>query len=192
MFRTTDGVIKLQKIVLYHKTNFYYPLWALKKSSDNEDILCFPVFVMLSLFGCVLWYNNETINRFLFSGICSTMMLRYPFLLLYATLLLQLTLINSDNSMKPVNPNTCRIRSQLREEIRSYEPIVHRIIKEALHGEWSNFTYDELAKFVDKFGARMSGTTNLEMAIDYMIDLSRKEGFENVHGEDVFVPYWIR
>lgn len=123
------------------------------------------------------------------------MMLHYPFLLLSATLLLQMTFVNSDNLKKPVQPynnHTCLISSALHKEISAYEPVVHKIIEEALHGEWRNLVYDELGKFVDVFFERMSGTDKLEKAIDYMIDLSKKEGFDNVHGEDVSVPYWVR
>lgn len=44
-----------------------------------------------------------------------------------------------------------------------------------------------LAVFVDKFGARPSGTQVLEDSIDYMIDLSRKEGLKDIITEKVVV-----
>lgn len=53
-------------------------------------------------------------------------------------------------------------------------------------------TYKELAKFVDTFGARTSGTENLENSIDYALDLMKQYGLENVHGEEVQVPHWVR
>lgn len=44
-----------------------------------------------------------------------------------------------------------------------------------------------MAKFVDKFGNRLSGSQTLEDAIDYMVDLSDSNGLEDVHTEDVEV-----
>lgn len=40
---------------------------------------------------------------------------------------------------------------------------------------------------MDKFGARPSGTQVLEDSIDYMIDLSRKEGLKDIITEKVVV-----
>ncbi|KAJ8917135.1 hypothetical protein NQ315_012627 [Exocentrus adspersus] len=53
-------------------------------------------------------------------------------------------------------------------------------------------TTGELADFVDKFGARLSGTQNLEDSIDYMLALLKEYGLDNVHGEEVTVPHWER
>lgn len=52
-------------------------------------------------------------------------------------------------------------------------------------------TYKDLTLFVDKFGARFTGTENLEKSIDYMLDLLKREGHDNVHGESVEVPRWV-
>lgn len=57
--------------------------------------------------------------------------------------------------------------------------------------EQSGSTYEHLAYFVDKFGARFTGTENLEAAIDHMLSWLKKEGHENVHGENVSVPVWV-
>lgn len=44
-----------------------------------------------------------------------------------------------------------------------------------------------LAKFVDKFGARPSGSTVLEDSIDYMIKLTREEDIKDIVTEKVEV-----
>lgn len=51
-----------------------------------------------------------------------------------------------------------------------------------------------LSKFIDRFGARMSGSDNLENAIDYMVTALRDDAqLENVHTETVqTVPHWTR
>ncbi|XP_033339469.1 carboxypeptidase Q isoform X2 [Megalopta genalis] len=53
-------------------------------------------------------------------------------------------------------------------------------------------TWYELANFVDTFGPRFTGTKTLEKAIDYVLNKSLEFGLENVHGEPVSVPHWIR
>ncbi|KAJ2950645.1 hypothetical protein O0L34_g8901 [Tuta absoluta] len=52
--------------------------------------------------------------------------------------------------------------------------------------------YQNYTDFIDKFGARISGSENLEEAIDYMIQLSTINGMKNVFTEEVEVPHWIR
>ncbi|XP_075972686.1 carboxypeptidase Q-like [Anticarsia gemmatalis] len=92
------------------------------------------------------------------------------------------------------NSNTCSeiLGNELIEEIRSYENVKNQILEYVLNGDFKRKTYDELAKFVDKFGARPSGTEVLEKSIDYMIELSREEGLNDIITEDVVVPHWER
>ncbi|KAJ8726846.1 hypothetical protein PYW08_015243 [Mythimna loreyi] len=78
------------------------------------------------------------------------------------------------------------------EEIASYEDRVQKIIDYVLSGPFKGKTHDELAKFVDTFGARPSGTFDLEKSIDYMIDLTRKEGLNDIVTEELEVPRWER
>ena len=52
--------------------------------------------------------------------------------------------------------------------------------------------WNRLALMTDKFGNRLSGTENLEHTIDWVIAEMKKDGFENVHGEKVMVPHWVR
>ncbi|CAH1635061.1 unnamed protein product [Spodoptera littoralis] len=90
--------------------------------------------------------------------------------------------------------NTCEdiLGDDLIEEIWSYKNVKDDILKYVLDGDFKGKTYDELAKFVDKFGARPSGTDVLEKSIDYMIDLTKKEGLNDVITEEVKVPLWER
>lgn len=67
-----------------------------------------------------------------------------------------------------------------------------RIIDFSVYGEGRNQTYNRLAEFVDKFGSRLAGSQNLENAIDYMLDTLKKDGLDNVHGEAVTIPHWVR
>ena len=52
--------------------------------------------------------------------------------------------------------------------------------------------YTKLATLVDRFGHRLSGSASLESAIDWILDEMRREQLDNVHGEPVRVPHWIR
>lgn len=47
--------------------------------------------------------------------------------------------------------------------------------------------YFRLAKFVDKFGARPSGSEVLEQSIDYMIQLTKDEDLNNINTEELEV-----
>ncbi|KAL1444634.1 hypothetical protein MTO96_029736 [Rhipicephalus appendiculatus] len=82
--------------------------------------------------------------------------------------------------------------SKLVREIRSYQPTVDKIIDTVVHGDEQNVTYDELAKFVDTFGPRPSGSKSLEDSIDYMFDMLRGQGLDFVHTENASVVNWQR
>ena len=56
----------------------------------------------------------------------------------------------------------------------------------------TDFAYDRLARLCDTFGPRFSGSTNLEAAIDWILGEMRADGLDNVHGEEVDVPHWVR
>ncbi|KAL5277515.1 hypothetical protein ACFFRR_002626 [Megaselia abdita] len=86
----------------------------------------------------------------------------------------------------------CALTESLKEEIQKYQPVVDRIAHEILNGKFKGETYNSLLDFTDKFGARMVGSTNLENAIDFMLEEFKKQGLENVHGEKAEVTHWIR
>ncbi|MFQ6675465.1 MAG: M28 family metallopeptidase [Fidelibacterota bacterium] len=70
-----------------------------------------------------------------------------------------------------------------------YGPVVEQLIAAALA---DSSAYDRLAYLTDTFGPRFSGTRNLEDAIDWILSEMKKDGLENVHGEKVMVPRWVR
>lgn len=52
--------------------------------------------------------------------------------------------------------------------------------------------FERLAYLVDTFGPRFSGTEALENAIDWILEEMREDGLQNVRGEEVMVPRWVR
>ena len=52
--------------------------------------------------------------------------------------------------------------------------------------------YNRLGYMCDTFGPRLSGSKNLENAINWILKEMESDGFENVRGEKVAVPTWIR
>lgn len=94
-----------------------------------------------------------------------------------------------------VNDNeisACNLPQSLIAEISSYQTTINKIIHETTAGTSKGFTYNELANFVDQFGSRIAGSENLEVAIDYMLNASKVHSLDNVHGEKVEVPHWVR
>jgi carboxypeptidase Q len=70
-----------------------------------------------------------------------------------------------------------------------YGDVAGRIIDAAI-GDSS--AYERLAELVDRFGHRFSGSESLERAIDWILGEMRQDSLENVRGEPVMVPHWIR
>lgn len=54
------------------------------------------------------------------------------------------------------------------------------------------FAWNRLAELTDTFGPRLSGSKNLEQAIEWAMAEMKKDGFDNVRSEPVTVPVWIR
>ncbi|CAM1302339.1 CPQ (predicted) [Pycnogonum litorale] len=86
----------------------------------------------------------------------------------------------------------CNLTRQQIDEIRNYDNVTQQIVDYIRNGEGKGQTYAKLQKFVDRFGARMSGTKSLEDSIDYMLNELETEGLDDVHGEKVMVPHWVR
>ena len=73
--------------------------------------------------------------------------------------------------------------------VAEYSAIADKLMTTALA---DSFAYNRLAELTDSFGPRFSGTKNLEDAIDWILEEMKKDGFENVHGEEVMIPRWVR
>ncbi len=52
--------------------------------------------------------------------------------------------------------------------------------------------WNRVAELTEKFGHRFSGSQSLEQAIDWVIEKMKADGLDNVRGEPVMVPRWIR
>jgi hypothetical protein len=85
------------------------------------------------------------------------------------------------------------IGQDLMDEISNYQTVANQIIEEAVNGSFKGRTYNELAKFVDKFGSRLSGSSSLENSIDYMITkMKDANGMDKSYGEEAIIPHWVR
>ncbi len=73
--------------------------------------------------------------------------------------------------------------------VEQYRADADRLIDAALA---DSFAYDRLASMTDTYGPRISGSQALEDAIDWMLEEMHADGLENVRGEDVMVPRWVR
>ncbi len=71
----------------------------------------------------------------------------------------------------------------------AYRATADQIIDAALA---DNAAWNRLARLTDTFGPRFSGSENLELAIDWILEEMKADGLENVRGEDVMVPHWVR
>ena len=73
--------------------------------------------------------------------------------------------------------------------IDNYRATAGRIIGAALV---SNHAYTRLAHLTDQIGHRLSGSKNLDRAIEWALAEMKRDGLDNVRGEKVMVPHWVR
>jgi carboxypeptidase Q len=71
----------------------------------------------------------------------------------------------------------------------AYREAADRLIEAALA---DSAAYARLTEMVDRFGARFSGSENLELALDWILAGMESDGLANVRGEKVLVPHWVR
>jgi carboxypeptidase Q len=81
----------------------------------------------------------------------------------------------------PLPPPTVRIDN--------YRAPAGRIIGAALT---SNKAYERLSYLTDRIGNRLSGSASLERAIAWAITEMKRDRLDNVRGEKVMVPHWVR
>lgn len=74
-------------------------------------------------------------------------------------------------------------------KIDPYRAAAARIIGAALT---SDRAYARLAHLTDHIGNRLSGSQNLERAIEWAISEMKRDGLDNVRVEKVMVPHWVR
>ncbi|XP_055610887.1 carboxypeptidase Q-like [Uranotaenia lowii] len=86
----------------------------------------------------------------------------------------------------------CKLDRKLIQEIHGYRPVVNRIYEEIVNGRFAGKVWDDLEDLSLTFGARLSGSPQLEKAIDYVMEEMKRDGLENVHAEDAPVPHWVR
>jgi carboxypeptidase Q len=70
-----------------------------------------------------------------------------------------------------------------------YRDVANRLI-DAATGDHDAFA--RLTELVDRFGSRVSGSVALEKAIDWMMVEMASDGLDNVAGDPVMVPHWVR
>ena len=73
--------------------------------------------------------------------------------------------------------------------VEAYRNDADQIIDTALS---DSSGFDRLAYMCDTFGPRFSGTDNLEQAIDWILETMADDSLDNVRGEQVMVPHWVR
>lgn len=72
---------------------------------------------------------------------------------------------------------------------KQYQATADRIIAAATA---DSSAWNKLAELTDDFGNRISGSESLERAIDWIIAKMKSEGLDNVRGEPVMVPKFVR
>lgn len=72
---------------------------------------------------------------------------------------------------------------------RRYRATADRIIAAALA---DTVAYSRLATMTDMYGSRLSGSPGLERAINWVLARMRDDRLDNVRGEPVMVPHWVR
>jgi carboxypeptidase Q len=73
--------------------------------------------------------------------------------------------------------------------VEPYQPNAAKLIAAATA---DRFAWNRLAELTDTYGARLSGSENLNRAIAWAVETMKKDGLENVRTERVMVPRWVR
>jgi len=81
------------------------------------------------------------------------------------------------------------VSAQRTDLVRDYRAAADRLIDAAL-ADSSGF--GRLTVMTDRFGHRLSGSEGLERSLDWILEEMRRDGLDNVRGEPVMVPRWVR
>lgn len=87
---------------------------------------------------------------------------------------------------KPVPPATA---PAVREKFARYEPVAQRLLAAA---EQDDGAWRKLEELCDDIGHRLSGSPELDQAIDWAVRTLQSDGHENVRKQPVMVPHWVR
>jgi carboxypeptidase Q len=79
--------------------------------------------------------------------------------------------------------------SQIPDWLAPYREDAHRLIHAATADQ---FAWDRLAELTDTYGARLTGSENLERAIAWAVETMKKDGLDHVRTERVMAPKWVR
>jgi len=80
-------------------------------------------------------------------------------------------------------------RGQTPNWLDQYREPAARLIGEATG---DTFAWRRLAILTDTIGHRLSGSPQLERAVEWAVAEMKRDGLENVHAEKVLVPHWVR
>ncbi|KAM4865108.1 carboxypeptidase Q isoform 2-T2 [Thomomys bottae] len=116
---------------------------------------------------------------------------KMKFILFTLVGIIQLFSLSSEKSI-PKNAVSYKTLKEMKDEIAGYEDVAESLINLAVYGKAKNRSYERLAVFVDTVGPRLSGSKNLDKAIEIMYKNLQQNGLENVHLEPVKVPHWER
>lgn len=94
--------------------------------------------------------------------------------------------------MTPQDSTACQLNfPDLCDSVVAMTPQIQLIVNTALT-LFSGQTYSNLSDFVDMFGSRLAGTSNLEAAINSLEASLKSSGATNMQSENVTVPAWSR
>ncbi|KAE9550478.1 hypothetical protein FO519_006316 [Halicephalobus sp. NKZ332] len=83
--------------------------------------------------------------------------------------------------------------SRLESEIENKTTEIIEYIKNEEERNETGLAWNWLAEIVDDFGHRLLGSESLEKSIDFVTENLKKDGFDNVHTEEVpDLPHWER
>lgn len=95
--------------------------------------------------------------------------------------------VASDPPATPAPPSAMRDASS--SSLAEHRAVVERIVFETLR---RNQAWSRMEELCDDIGHRLSGSPELERAIDWALETMRRDGLENVRREKVMVPHWVR
>ncbi|XP_064486043.1 carboxypeptidase Q-like [Ornithodoros turicata] len=88
--------------------------------------------------------------------------------------------------------SVCIVPEKPFQTIRNSSESVQKLIKMFTTQDEKGRTFQEMAKFADRFDNRMVGTPDLERSIDYLLERFKLDRYQDVHTEDVQAVRWQR